>query len=76
MIHVQLLSKKLIKEALQWLWITTFPRNGKHYYQWHGKLEAEELILKYCMQELKSFLLKQKYPKQIINHGLEKAMAS
>ena len=27
------------------------------------------------MQELKSFLLKQKYPEQIINHGLEKAMA-
>ena len=27
------------------------------------------------MQELKSFLLKQKYPHQIINYGLEKAMA-
>ena len=27
------------------------------------------------MQELKSFLLKQKYPEQIINHRLEKAMA-
>ena len=31
--------------------------------------------LKYRMQELKSFLLKQKYPEQIFNHGLEKAMA-
>ena len=36
---------------------------------------SEEHVLKYRMQELKSFLLKQKYPEQIINHGLEKAMA-
>ena len=36
---------------------------------------SEEQVLKYRMQELKSFLLKQKYPHQIINYGLEKAMA-
>ena len=35
---------------------------------------SEEQVLKYRMQELKSFLLKQKYPHQIINYGLEKAM--
>ena len=35
---------------------------------------SEENVLKYRKQELKSFLLKQIYPEQIINHGLEKAM--
>ena len=36
---------------------------------------SEEHVLKMRMQELKFFLIKQKYPEQVIDRGVEKAMS-
>ena len=36
---------------------------------------SEEQILQRRMQELKTFLIKQNYPTQIIEHGVQKAMS-